>query len=358
MTTHDDHTPAPPDDGEPTRVLDPADEHAAAVRLGSADAHAPAVPLGSADEYASTVRLGSADGRASTVRVGPVDEHASTVPFGSADGGASTVRLDPADGRASTVHLGPADEHASTVHLGPADGRASTGEHASSREHAPSDEPSSADAEYSATVLASHWIQRPEPDTTLVGPPATGILPTPTPTPTPTPAPTPPDRVEGTVLRFGPGVTAAVAHRTHMTLPAVPPPLVPPRRRLRRHALPALVLVSVIAFLAWQRHGPAVAVRTASVTARPTVLGCDATADIVALVATNGRPGTLSYRWTRSDGTASGVLREVVVRGQTQARLHLLWTFQGKGHYTARAELRVLTPTHRTVTAQLTYECP
>ncbi|MFI6933795.1 hypothetical protein [Streptomyces sp. NPDC050287] len=224
-----------------------------------------------------------------------------------------------------------------------------------------------ADAEYSATVLASHWIRGPEPDTTLVGPPPTEILPTPTltsiptsvpaSTPTQTP-PTPPDRAEGTVLRFGPGVTAAVAHRTHRTPPAVPPPLAPPRRRLRRHALPALVLICVLAFLAWQRLGPSVAVRTVAVTARPTVLGCDDTADIVALVTTNSRPGTLSYRWTRSDGTASGVLREAVVRGQAHARLHLLWTFQGKGHYTAQAELRLLSPTHRTLTTHFTYDCP
>lgn len=251
----------------------------------------------------------------------------------SAEDREPTQVLGPAD---ETQLLDPADDHTSTLHLGPTD------------EHAPSDEPRSADAEYSATVLASHWIQRPEPDTTLVGQPSREILPT----------PTPPDRSEGTVLRFGPGVTAAVAHRTHRTLPAVPPPRVPPRRRLRRHALPALVLIAVIAFLAWQRLGPSVAVRTAAVTARPTVLGCDDTADIVALVATNGRPGTLSYRWTRSDGTASGVLREVVVRGQRQARLHLQWTFQGKGHYPARAELRILSPGHRTVTTHLTYECP
>ncbi|WSQ06601.1 hypothetical protein OG604_01835 [Streptomyces sp. NBC_01231] len=218
-----------------------------------------------------------------------------------------------------------------------------------------------ADDEYSATVLASHWFQRPEPEATLVGPPSTEIWPTPvapSAAPTPTTPPTLPDRSEGTVLRFGPGVTAAVAHRTHSTLPTVPPPLAPPRRRLRRHALPALVLIAVVAFLTWQRLGPSVAARTVAVTARPTVLGCDDTADIVALVITNGRPGTLSYRWTRSDGTASGVLREVVTRGQRQARLHLLWTFQGKGHYTAQAELRLLSPTHRTATTHFTYDCP
>lgn len=209
------------------------------------------------------------------------------------------------------------------------------------------EEPGSADADYSATVLASHWIQGPASQDTLVEE-----------TTPETPATTRPDRVEGTVLRFGPGVTATVAHRTHAgTLPAVPTPPAPPRRRLRRHALPALVLICVLAFLAWQRLGPSVEVSTVAVSTQPTVLGCDETADIVGLVTTNGSPGTLSYRWTRSDGTASDVLREEMVRGQKQARLHLRWTFQGKGQRAPQAELQLLSPTRRTVTAQFTYDC-
>ncbi|MGW0912522.1 hypothetical protein ACWD1Z_12330 [Streptomyces sp. NPDC002784] len=200
-----------------------------------------------------------------------------------------------------------------------------------------------ASAEYSATVLASHWVQGPTSSDTLVEA---------------TPSAPPPDRVDGTVLRFGPGVTAAVAHRTHVTLPTMTAPPAPPRRRWRRHALPALVLVCVLGFLAWQRVGPSVEVSAVAVTARPTVLGCDGTADIVGVVTTNGSPGTLSYRWTRSDGTTSGVLREVLVRGQEQARLHLRWTFQGEGHRIARAELEILSPTGVTATAQFTYACP
>ncbi|MGQ4333484.1 hypothetical protein [Streptomyces hayashii] len=235
----------------------------------------------------------------------------------------------------------------------------------------PSAEPGPDDAEYSATVLASHWIQRPyEPDATLVEPPSPQTPATPTPTPTrpltQTPATTwtptrtaTPDRVEGALLRFGPGVTAAtLTRRTDRTLPALPAHPAPSRRRPRRHALPALVLICVIALLAWQRLGPPLTTGAVRVTARPTVLGCGGTADIVGLVATNGRPGTLSYRWTRSDGTDSGVLREVLVRGRKQARLHLLWTFQGKGRYAARAELHVLSPSDRTVVAGLTYDCP
>ncbi|MFC5216598.1 hypothetical protein [Streptomyces coerulescens] len=230
--------------------------------------------------------------------------------------------------------LAGSDEHAATLPLGPDAARAKSGA------------PDSDGAEYSATVLASHWIQRPETDDTLVEPGASATRPSP-----------PPDRVEGTVLRFGPGVTAAVAERTHRTIPAVTAPPAPPRRRLRRHALPALVLLCVLAFLAWQRLGPSVEVRSVAVTARPTVLGCDDTADIVGLVTTNGRPGTLSYRWTRSDGTTSPVLREVMVRGQRQARLHLLWTFQGEGHRAARAELRIISPAHSALTTHFSYDC-
>ncbi|MFJ5999304.1 hypothetical protein [Streptomyces sp. NPDC092370] len=203
-------------------------------------------------------------------------------------------------------------------------------------------EPSPADAAYSATVLASHWIERPERDETLVEPAARN-------------RPVP-DRVEGTVLRFGPGVTATVANGTHRMLPAAPTP--PPGRRPRRHALPVLVVLCVLALLAWQRLGPPLTVSAATVAARPAELGCDGTASIVALVTTNGRPGTLSYRWIRSDGTASGVLEEVMVRGQKRARLHLRWTFQGPGHHTARAELRILSPAERTVTTRFAYACP
>jgi hypothetical protein len=245
---------------------------------------------------------------------------------------------------------GPADEHAPTVRLAPTDAHRPSGDHGPSGGHGRFDDRGCSGTGYSATVLAGHWVQGPEPDDTdaLVEQPVTEV--------TRVPPPTRPDRVEGTVLRFGPGVTAA-ALRTRGTPPAALPAPAPPRRRPRRHALPALVLVCVLAFLAWQRLGPSVAVRTVAVTARPTAVGCDGTADIVGLVTTDGRPGTLSYRWIRSDGTASGVLREAVVRGQRQARLHLLWTLQGKGRYPARAELRILAPAHRTAAVRLTYDC-
>jgi hypothetical protein len=222
------------------------------------------------------------------------------------------------------------------------------------------------DADYSATVLASHWFQRPEPDhTATVAIPAV-TLPEPTATlpdaavTLPQPAHTEPDRVEGTVLRFGPGVTAALAHRTHRTQPPVavgPAPAPGRHRRLRRNTLPALVLACVIAFLLWQRLGPPLGVREVAVTSRPATVGCDGTADIVGLVTTNGRPGTLTYRWVRSDGTASAALHESLTRGERHARLHLRWTFQGTGRYEARAELRVLSPARHSASARVAYDC-
>jgi hypothetical protein len=87
------------------------------------------------------------------------------------------------------------------------------------------------------------------------------------------------------------------------------------------------------------------------------VLGCGGTAEIVARLTTDGRPGTVSYRWVRSDGTASAVLRERVTRGQRTATLRLRWTFEGEGRLTGRADLRLLGPAQRTVTARLTYDC-
>ncbi|MFC9582405.1 hypothetical protein ACFVJ8_06120 [Streptomyces yangpuensis] len=189
------------------------------------------------------------------------------------------------------------------------------------------------DEEYSATVLGSHWFSGP-----------------------PQPQEAVPDRVEGSVMRFGPGVTAAMP----APFPVVVPVVVPPRRRgagLRRYTLAAVVLAAVLAYLGWQRFGPGIEVRDVAVTTDPAGPACDATADVVAVVGTNGRPGTLTYRWVRSDGTTSEELTERVPRGQREARLHLLWTFRGTGSYQAKAELQLLSPGQRTAAVNFTYRC-
>jgi hypothetical protein len=201
--------------------------------------------------------------------------------------------------------------------------------------------------EYSATVLDDAWFRIPGEGPTKRAEPEAE--------PEPERTVVLPDRVEGEVLRFGPGVTA--------TLPFPAPLGGPPgggRRRagLRRYALAAAVLVVVLVFLAWQRLGPDLAVRDVSVATESGAPGCDGTARVVAAVRTNGAGGTIDYRWLRSDGTRSGLLHEKVPAGRKQTRLRLLWTFHGQGTYRARAELRIVSPGARTAATSFTYVCP
>lgn len=219
---------------------------------------------------------------------------------------------------------------------------------------------------YSATALGSHWFERPDPEsapTTPAAPEKATLIQGGQPTNVA------PDRVDGEVLRFGPGVTAVVQNRNrdnttaalwHGTLPgepARPEPRERSRGGLRRYALAAVVLLAVLAFLAWQRYGPGLAVRDVTVQTAAEGPGCEGTADVVGVLQTNGRPGTVTYRWVRSDGTESGLLREKMTRGQKQARLHLLWTFRGRGEYRASAELRIISPSRHTVATHFRYRC-
>lgn len=247
----------------------------------------------------------------------------------------------PPEATEGTFRLGPAD----APRLAPAD---TPPDEAAPRDPEPAR--TAEDPGYSATVLAEHWALASAPQAAEPEPAAGAAV---------------PDRVEGDLLRFGPGVTPAAAARANVAADVwrgrISPPRPPgPARRGRpgRYAPVALLLASVLGLLVWQRLGPGLAVRDVTVTASPTAPACDTTVDLVAVVSTNGRPGTISYRWLRNDGTSSAVLHEEVPRGRREARLHLLWTFRGQGTYQARAELRITAPGHRTVTTGFTYLCP
>lgn len=284
-----------------------------------------------------------------TFRLGPAPADAPPVPPVPPEDAAPEAPEDAAPEDAPPEDAGPkaaGPRDAPPTEAGPAAGATSA---------------DGAAREYSATVLAEHWAPATLP-TARLEPTVTADGPVPTVKAGPTVVL--PDRVEGAVMRFGPGVTPAAAARASVAaevwrgLTAPPAPPEPHRRRwARRYAPAAILLAAVLLFLAWQRFAPGLEVNRVTVTAFPSAPACDTTVDLVAVVTTNGRAGTISYRWLRNDGTSSGVLHEKVPSGRHEARLHLLWTFRGHGTYTAQAELRLTTPGHRSVTTGFTYDC-
>ncbi|MET9764106.1 hypothetical protein ABZ016_34475 [Streptomyces sp. NPDC006372] len=209
------------------------------------------------------------------------------------------------------------------------------------------------DATYVPTALDAHWTSTE---------PAPAPTPDPEPAPAPTPDPEPEPAPESEVLHFGPGVpplgltdTAVDVWRgtgKHMSRKAS-------RGRphwLRRYGLAAAVLVVGLAWLLWQRQTGDL--RITEVTAQTSsVLGCDGTAEVVAVVHTNGAAGAFTYEWNRSDGTSSGPREERLGKGQEETRLRLLWTFRGKGTSKATAWLVIKSPSRHTASASFSYTC-
>ncbi|GGR65967.1 hypothetical protein GCM10010269_00660 [Streptomyces humidus] len=169
--------------------------------------------------------------------------------------------------------------------------------------------------------------------------------------------PTLTDTAEDRVAALWHGTVSADPH------PNPDPRDVPRRRRQRRGVLggwllPAVVLIAVLAYLAWQRHAPALAVTGATVHTDSAGPACDGTATVVGTLHTNGRAGTVSYRWKRSDGTVSGVLRQQVAKDAHRTDVALRWTFDGHGTVRATATLEVLSPDPADASATFTYACP
>ena len=151
----------------------------------------------------------------------------------------------------------------------------------------------------------------------------------------------------GGLLRFGPGV------------PRRPPGRGARRRRaVRRYGPAAVVLVALVVVLLWRCAGPPLAVTGVSVSTAPAGPGCGGTAEVLGVVRTNGRPGTLTYQWVRGGGDTIGPLTERLPAGRDETRLRLLWTVRGEGTFTATAELRVTGPSRHTGSARFTYRCP
>lgn len=155
--------------------------------------------------------------------------------------------------------------------------------------------------------------------------------------------------------------TTARASRTDSPHPAWPTPV--PRRPLARRprggsaGAAAFAVIAVLVFLFAGRSPLHVTGASVAPAADPAG-SCDTTVDVIGTVATNGRPGTLAYRWLRSDGETSTELTQPVAEGVTSTQVHLMWTFSGAGRYPASATIQVLRPDPVDAVGHFTYSCP
>ncbi|WP_441248536.1 hypothetical protein [Kitasatospora sp. McL0602] len=269
-------------------------------------------------------------------------ERPATEPVPESD---RTLRLDrpspPEPDTVATVKLEPTAA-ATTVRLTPAVVRA-VGEEADS-----------------ATFLAAEAWATPAPAGTTAGLEATVVAPAGLMELTDAPG------ADG-LRRFGPGVpsattdvpalAAAVWHGTVRPGESVAAEAPRPRRRRLGWLLPLLVLLAVLGYLAWQSSAQALSVTAVSVRTDSAGPACNGTATVIGTLRTEGRAGTVSYRWRRSDGTVSADLAQPVPNGSHQTDVVLRWTFEGKGAMAATATLEVFSPDSRTASASFTYSC-
>jgi hypothetical protein len=134
-------------------------------------------------------------------------------------------------------------------------------------------------------------------------------------------------------------------------------PRKPRRALLRGWLLPLVVLVGVIVLLLWQHLGGQLSVSGVGASARTPLIGCDSTEIVTATLHTNGKPGTIEYRWVRSDGTVSDELQQRVSAGTTQLDVVLRWAFTGQGSMHALATIDVQSPGTASAVATFDYVC-
>ena len=122
--------------------------------------------------------------------------------------------------------------------------------------------------------------------------------------------------------------------------------------------LPLAVLIGVILLLLWRNAGGQLSVSGASAMAGAPTIGCDTTETVTATLHTNGKAGTIDYRWVRSDGTTSDQLQQSVDSGTKQVNVVLRWAFTGHGSMDATARIEVESPGSASASAAFVYNCP
>ncbi|RAG83268.1 hypothetical protein DN069_23015 [Streptacidiphilus pinicola] len=164
------------------------------------------------------------------------------------------------------------------------------------------------------------------------------------------------------LIRFGPGVPDPKTARTIAVWKGeiVPEPEEAGKKR-RGWLFWVPVALVFLALLFWWLDGllapPPLRITGVSVQAAPATVGCGGKGTVVATVTTDGRAGSFRYRWTRNDGTDSGLLTETVAAGTRQVQLPLIWTLSGPGTFAARATLRIEGHPGLTGAAGFSYAC-
>ena len=183
----------------------------------------------------------------------------------------------------------------------------------------------------------------------------------------PTPAPGAEAPAES-LIRFGPGVPDPQTARTMAVWQGAGPAgagtaaesgagVRTRKRKLGGFVLAGIVLLLVVGYLLWNHFGTPLKISSVSVSASPAALACDATEVVTATVGTNGSPGTIHYRWVRSDGTTSGALTQTVPSGTHQVSLPLRWTVQGQGNLQGTATVEISDPGTHTASGTFNYSC-
>jgi hypothetical protein len=124
-------------------------------------------------------------------------------------------------------------------------------------------------------------------------------------------------------------------------------------------SLITIVIVAGAAVYLWERTHQSLKVVNVSVSAPQVPAGCNVTVTLTATIVTNGKGGTITYKWIRTPGgTQPSPSTITVAGGEDTVQVSLDWRFTGKGTTQASAELEVLSPNSAVSSVSgLTYSC-
>ena len=146
--------------------------------------------------------------------------------------------------------------------------------------------------------------------------------------------------------------------------PAVPVwPATPPARRRRPvwpGILSSLITAAIVAGVGvyyWLHTHQALRVTGLDLTSASQKVGCEGTANLIGIIATNGRGGPISYEWVLN-GDRQGVLKASDATGSDTVKVTESWTFHGRGTGKNIAELDILAPQSTSSSVTFPYSCP